>query len=305
MQSVLIGIVIKQRRKDLKLTQEQLCSGICDPVSLSRIETGKQVPSRSIVNALLQRLGLPDTRYYALSSKHELEIEALKKEIIACNVTRDVDNGFQKLLQLENLISSDDHLIHQFILRSKALLGSFDKRYTYDEQIDMLLSAIRLTVPNFNIEEINKYLYAFDEIKAIIQIANVHLNLQHKEQAIDIFYQLLKYVRNHYQEVITSGKITLLVLYNYARALDLCGRYEDGMKLAKEGRDACIQYGHYQTLPGCLEIYAECCHFLGMDDESTEAYYQAYYLCKLIGRKEDLEITRNEAKKYLNIDFKH
>ena len=47
---------------------------------------------------------------------------------------------------------------------------------------------------------------------------------------------------------------------------------------------------------GCLEIYAECCHFLGMDDESTEAYYQAYYLCKLIGRKEDLEITRNEAK---------
>lgn len=178
MQSVLIGTIIKQRRKDLKLTQEQLCSGICDPVSLSRIETGKQVPSRSIVNALLQRLGLPDTRYYALSSKHELEIEALKKEIIACNVTRDVDNGFQKLLQLENLISSDDHLIHQFILRSKALLGSFDKRYTYDEQIDMLLSAIRLTVPNFNIGEINKYLYAFDEIKAIIQIANVHLNLQ-------------------------------------------------------------------------------------------------------------------------------
>lgn len=82
MQSVLIGTIIKQRRKDLKLTQEQLCSGICDPVSLSRIETGKQVPSRSIVNALLQRLGLPDTRYYALSSKHELEIEALKKKLL-------------------------------------------------------------------------------------------------------------------------------------------------------------------------------------------------------------------------------
>ena len=184
-------------------------------------------------------------------------------------------------------------------------LGSFDKRYTYDEQIDMLMSAIHLTVPDFNIEEINKCLYAFDEIKAIIQIANIYLNLNRNDQAIDIFYQLLKYVRNHYREVITSGKITLLVLYNYARALDLCGRYEDGMKLAKEGRDACIQYGHYQTLPGCLEIYAECCHFLGMDDESTEAYDQAYYLCKLIGRKEDLEITRNEAKKYLNIDFKH
>ena len=116
-------------------------------------------------------------------------------------------------------------------------------------KIDMLMSAIHLTVPDFNIEEINKCLYAFDEIKAIIQIANIYLNLNRNDQAIDIFYQLLKYVRNHYREVITSGKITLLVLYNYARALDLCGRYEDGMKLAKEGRDACIQYGHYQTLP--------------------------------------------------------
>ena len=93
----------------------------------------------------------------------------------------------------------------------------------------MLMSAIHLTVPDFNIEEINKCLYAFDEIKAIIQIANIYLNLNRNDQAIDIFYQLLKYVRNHYREVITSGKITLLVLYNYARALDLCGRYEDGM----------------------------------------------------------------------------
>lgn len=305
MNCIYIGAFIKQRRKELKLTQEQVCSGICDPVTLSRIENGKQTTSKSVISALLQRLGMPEARYYVLESKNELEIEALKKDIIACGVTRNVSLGFEKLSQLENLTVSDDHLTRQFILRSKALLGSFDKRYTYDEQIDMLMSAIHLTVPDFNVEEINKCLYAFDEIKAIIQIANIYLNLNRNDQAIDIFYQLLKYVRNHYQEVITSGKITLLVLYNYARALDLCERYEDGMKLAKEGRDACIQYGHYQTLPGCLEIYAECCHFLGMDDESTEAYYQAYYLCKLIGRKEDLEITRNEAKKYLNIDFKH
>ena len=289
MNCIYIGTFIKQRRKELKLTQEQVCSGICDPVTLSRIENGKQAPSKSVISALLQRLGMPEARYYVLESKNELEIEALKKDIIACGVTRNVSLGFEKLSQLENLTVSDDHLTRQFILRSKALLGSFDKRYTYDEQIDMLMSAIHLTVPDFNIEEINKCLYAFDEIKAIIQIANIYLNLNRNDQAIDIFYQLLKYVRNHYREVITSGKITLLVLYNYARALDLCGRYE----------------GHYQTLPGCLEIYAECCHFLGMDDESTEAYYQAYYLCKLIGRKEDLEITRNEAKKYLNIDFKH
>lgn len=82
MQNILIGDYIKQRRKELKLTQEQVCDGICDPVSLSRIENGKQTPKRSIINALLQRLGLPDARYYALASESELKIEALKKKLL-------------------------------------------------------------------------------------------------------------------------------------------------------------------------------------------------------------------------------
>lgn len=83
MNCIYIGTFIKQRRKKLKLTQEQVCSGICDPVTLSRIENGKQTPSKSVISALLQRLGMPEARYYVLESKNELEIEALKKDIIA------------------------------------------------------------------------------------------------------------------------------------------------------------------------------------------------------------------------------
>ena len=81
MKNVFLGEYIKQRRLDLGLTQEQLCDGICEPMTLSRLENGKQTPSRNRINALLQRLGLPDDRYFALLSKNELEMEALQKEI--------------------------------------------------------------------------------------------------------------------------------------------------------------------------------------------------------------------------------
>ena len=94
MQNISIGECIRQRRKELNLTQEQVCDGICDPVSLSRIENGKQTPRRSVINALLQRLSLPDDRYYALVSENELGLEALQKEIVACNVTQRVPEGF-------------------------------------------------------------------------------------------------------------------------------------------------------------------------------------------------------------------
>ena len=108
MKNVFLGEYVKQRRLDLGLTQEQLCDGICEPMTLSRLENGKQTPSRNRINALLQRLGLPDDRYFALLSKNELEMEALQKEIVACNVTEKVPEGFEKLAQFEKLADPDD-----------------------------------------------------------------------------------------------------------------------------------------------------------------------------------------------------
>ena len=81
MKELFLGEYIKNRRMDLGLTQEQLCEGICEPITLSRLENGKQTPSRNRINALLQRLGLPDDRYFALLSKNEMEINALQEEI--------------------------------------------------------------------------------------------------------------------------------------------------------------------------------------------------------------------------------
>ena len=293
MKNVFLGEYIKQRRLDLGLTQEQLCYGICEPMTLSRLENGKQTPSRNRINALLQRLGLPDDRYFALLSKNELEMEALQKEIVACNVTEKVPE----------LADPDDQIAQQFALRSRVLLGRLDGRYTPLEQIDLLMQAIQLTVPRFDLESIESFLYTRDEITIINQIGLAYSDAGQNKKAAEIYYQLLFYVRKHFKETITSIGVLPLVLYNYARVLDLCGRYEEGAALAKEGREACIQYGHYQVLPRCLEIEAECRHFMGDDEISKELYYQSYYLCKVIGYQIGLEVVKKEAKEYLNIDF--
>ena len=118
MKNIFLGEYIKQRRLDLGLTQEQLCEGICEPMTLSRLENGKQTPGRNRINALLQRLGLPDDRYFALLSKNELEMEALQKEIVACNVTEKVPEGFEKLAQFEKLADPDDQIAQSAFFRS-------------------------------------------------------------------------------------------------------------------------------------------------------------------------------------------
>lgn len=301
MQNFFLGDYIKQKRLDLGLTQEQLCDGICEPMTLSRLENGKQTPGRNRINALLQRMGLPDDRYFALLSKNELEMEALQKEIVACNVTERVAEGFEKLAQFEALAAPDDQIAQQFILSSKVLLGRLDGRYMPREQIDMLMQAIRLTVPRFDLENIESFLYTKDEITIINQIGLAYSDDGQNKKAAEIYYQLLRYVRKHFKETITLIGALPLVLYNYARVLDLCGRYEEGAELAQECRKACIQYGHYQELPRCLEIEAECRHFMGDEEISKELYYQSYYLCKVVEYQVGLEIVKKEAKEYLNL----
>ena len=206
-------------------------------------------------------------------------------------------------MEFEKLADPDDQIAQQFALRSRVLLGRLDGRYTPLEQIDLLMQAIRLTVPRFDLESIESFLYTRDEITIINQIGLAYSDAGQNKKAAEIYYQLLKYVRKHFKETITSIGVLPLVLYNYARVLDLCGRYEEGAALAKEGREACIQYGHYQVLPRCLEIEAECRHFMGDDEISKELYYQSYYLCKVIGYQIGLEVVKKEAKEYLNIDF--
>lgn len=296
MKNVFLGEYIKQRRLDLGLTQEQLCDGICEPMTLSRLENGKQTPSRNRINALLQRLGLPDDRYFALLSKNELEMEALQKEIVACNANHRVEEGFETLKKFEQIADHDDQIAQQFILRSKVLLGRLDQRYTPQEQIDLLMQAIRLTVPRFNLDEIERFFYSTDEIKIINQIGIAYSDDGQNKKAADIYYQLLKYVRKHFEETITSVGILPMVYFNYARVLDLCGRYEDSAECAEEGRKACLKYGHYQYLPHCLEIQAECAHFMGDDKKARISIVNAIICARSSNTRKDWKLPKRKQK---------
>ena len=133
MREMFLGEFIKNRRMELGLTQEQLCEGICEPITISRLENGKQTPSRNRINALLQRLGLPGDRYYALLSKNEKEVAALRKEIRADEIrlrralerdqTEIRERMMKNLEQLEAIAEADDQITQQGILRSRAFLN--------------------------------------------------------------------------------------------------------------------------------------------------------------------------------------
>lgn len=307
MKKLFIGEVIRKRRMELGLKQYELCEGICEPVTMSRLETGKQTPSYNKLKTILQRLGLPDDQCYMLLSKNEMLISDLVTEITSCNVLKDSERGLPKIEELEKIVEPDDTLTRQFILRSKVLLGKRENGqiipYTYEEKLDMLFEAIRLTAPNFDIDAIYEGLYSIDEVKVINQIALVYSNCGENKKAIDIYYQLLKYIKKHFQNILQSGGLLPLVAFNYARELDLAGRYAEAIEIAETGWQACVQYGQYRTLPSTISIMAECYHFLNQDEKSKKYYKQAFYLFEAINNERGIEIITSETKKYFGDDF--
>lgn len=314
MNEIFIGEYIKAARKRKGLGQKELCEGICEPVTISRLENGKQTPSRKIINALLQRLDLPADRYFALLNEQETRLENLQEEIVALNIrfqnSADADRTsvreqvFQKLVELDKLAGPGDQITRQFILRSKVMLGREDgSTYAFEEQLNLLLEAIRMTVPKFSLNKIGSFLYCLDEIKVINQIAGVFTRRGQHAEAAEIYGQLLSYLQNHCQNVLQYKGHLPMIAHNYARVLNLCGQNEKALEVAELARQACIDFKNYQFMPRILHVMAVTYHDMGLHRESRRSYRQAYYLCQAIDDEKNAAPLRADAVRQYQMQF--
>ena len=313
MQELSLGEYIKRERLRQGITQEQLCEGICEPITISRMENGKQTPSYERIRAFLHRLGLPDDRYFALLSPTDMEIRTLQDELRADIVrferaTPESQSairaaGLEKLEKLEELAGANEQIIRQYILGEKITFGKPDGPYSPEEALDMLLEALRITVPNLDLEEINLGLYTLEETSLLNQIAIVYADMGQPKKAIDIYRQLLKYVQKHYSEMSRYAGKFALIAHNYTHELFQVGRYDDAIEIAELGRKACAEYGHYQFLPGLLDLMGGCYFYKGKQEECKEYYRCAYYIYKAIGNDRDRSLLEEDAKKRLGPEF--
>ncbi len=308
-----IGSIIRRQRVKKGITQEALCRGICNIVTLSRFENGKQQLSHHRLLALMDRLDFPSERYYGLLTPQELDYQELYDEIIECNVNIQKaalpdraairQKGLAAIARLEALAGEQDTLTRQLVLRSKVLLGSEEGAYPLPVQREMLLEALRLTSPKFNQEHIGKGLYTTEEIKIISQLAGTYSWEQDRVTSLYLYRQLYHYIQNSFQKILPIHSRLLMVGSNYARELLLAGFYQDALEIAQKTQSQCLQYNNYQHMPLLLSVMADTQHFLGNDEASKELYIQGYYLCKIFQDHRGIEAIRQDAKRYLSFEW--
>lgn len=308
MNRFMIGEYIRTQREAKGINQDDLCRGICNRSTLSRIERGRQEPSYYTLKVLLQRLGIPEERFQILMGPQEFEIEELQQEIVADNVKHDFSSALKKIERLETLFQAEQQpVLQQFVLRVRALAGyekdgqHFD--YDYSTQREMLTHALELTCAGINLKNMGRFLLGEDEAKIINQIAITYSEEGNRRQAIEIYRQLIRYVQSHFAGCEIGQIMLPLTAYNYSKILGLEHKYKEAIEVAELGRQCCVKYNKCRMLGGLLLNIACCLHEMGEDERSWELLIDSYYVNKAMERTKSCETVKQYAKENLRIEI--
>lgn len=229
-----IGLFIKKKREEQHIRQEDLCRGICDKSTLSRIERGKQEPSSGILGVLLQRLGINEDQLAVLLGPKILRFPTCKRRLLPSIPKENTKSG-RKIRRLEQLVEPTDKITQQFILRCKAL-AYFPEDYPASR--DLLLQALSLTLPDFDFDHISNYLLGIEEVKILNQLANSYSEAGDRRFAIHIYRQLFEDSRKQLLNSEAKVSLVIMISYNYSRLLGLERRYEEEIEIATIGQKA-------------------------------------------------------------------
>jgi len=210
-----VGDKIKQERKKQKMTQKDLCEGICSQAEISKIENGRNSPTIDLLQQICRRLRIPISLFFEdeiVSQKlNEIDQRMIRhlREKTYSNMEKDLVSYKKSNVAIEIQI-----LIryHQELLEYER--GNIDFRTC----IASLLQVVRLQ----GVEEKSFLLYT--RIQMVIAV--LYTNHEEYTHAHRIYKELLTlpYQTREYK------KIRMKIMYNFIRNLVDSERFEEGLQ---------------------------------------------------------------------------
>ncbi|MCI9081988.1 MAG: transcriptional regulator [Lachnospiraceae bacterium] len=296
-----IGELIRDTRERRKLSQEDVCFGICMPSTLSRIENGQQVPGRKILEGLMQRLGI-EWMFDVSMSRKEGEKYELEQEMLRCVGKKEYDRASALADELEERLKKDANreylkLEEQYLSFIKSVIRK-DQGENLKKVLEQLLKAIRMTIPDFDGLHIQLRLLTCQEISILNSIGCIYHSQGKLWDALRLLFDL-KECMEHYK--LNGQRISEkypMILQNLSTWMEQEGYYREALKLCQKGIDFCVEYGKMHTFPMLLCNKACALAELGQIEMSKEIFYQSITILEAVGQQESAEQVRRYARHF-------
>jgi transcriptional regulator with XRE-family HTH domain len=246
-----VGKVIRHYRKELNMTIEELCEGICSKKYIYMIEKGERTPSILIMDQIFTRLNIPIDDYSMfIFSDDPIGLKKIVDGINYATVKQDYDYLEQVLKDGKNHVLSDTYPFNIYLTTAEALIMFFKYRKIDETKVF--------------IETNYSELIEFDELKDIdklsspcIRVLNLYAILQlekgmHKE-GLNTLSMLKEYLKNH-NKVKNFSLHYILVSINELNFHFKYDDYEKAFALADELYKYMLKHNEIERLPFVLSI---------------------------------------------------
>ncbi len=263
----------KLKRKELKLSQKELCEGICGQSQLSKIERGTFMPSAEMLFQFAQRLDVPLDYFF----NEHIEIKS--------NLT-----NFKQLATklLEDRNYNDLEYLYQLEQEKMKKLSSEDKAYL--NWVKAIINFYKYDNKNTAISDLENNLMSLSQksmvyLKILNTLSNFY-SLVGRDEDYEKNYHILIQAYDskdlEHQEYLFG---CIRIRYNHAHYLIAKNRNSEAIQEALKTIDICKKWQTtYQLAPLLIAIGNAGEKFLSVE-ERREYYLEAREICKIFGNK--------------------
>ncbi len=269
------GAIIKEARLKAGLSQEKLSDGICDIMSLSRIENDNAGVSPATFKKLLERAGADGNAFPVFADRKEFDVFQNMLEIRYYLDCWQLDTAYEKIHEVEMAGYADNLFYCQQCQLYKGELLLKSHMCDYKEVQELLWEAFRMTYPEFELEHFHNYLFSITEIELLIALADCLVYLHKAEEAYVITSQMEEYLSNTqitYQEKLLLKAKNAIAM---AKTLIAMKEYEKAYEKAEEARKISVTERNYPLLHELTFLTGVCEYYF----ENSEKAYHLFEMC--------------------------
>ena len=299
-----IGDLISILRIHAKMTQKELCYGICSQSNFNKIETGKIAGNVYYLEAFMQRLGRDINKYFStFPNIEDFQAKQIRNEVNSQILALDFESAAEHLERLKTRKSFQKSFGLQFVKNAEATVFGGMNGYDKPKYLELLEEALALTVNNFDEEMVHKYRLTNNEITIISQIAIHYCESGNMARGIKLYERLRDSMNRYYVDEKEKVRMYSVILYNYSKYLGLMERYKEALEIINEGENIVLRHCRLTLLPGFANNKA--CGFLelGEKQKSVPYFAMAYYGSALVRYFEDEQAIADYVKERLEIIF--
>ncbi|WP_082196973.1 helix-turn-helix domain-containing protein [Bacillus sp. FJAT-27916] len=228
-----IGQRIRELRKSLKLSQEELAEGICTQAQISKIEKGDVFPYANTLYLISKKLGVDVNYFFEIGSTPRIDYvnEVIRQLRLARRSWNFED--IERIISLEekNPLFTQNNRNLQMILWHKAIY----QHAVYEDSEkarEILWDAINKTHTNDKI-------WSEREIELLITIGSIYADEGRQHESLETLLQALE----HIKQVVFISDNTILprLCYNLARVYAKDGNFEESIFYCKMGIKHCLE----------------------------------------------------------------